>query len=62
MFPEEDKTPEQQAEFEQIADSLYEAAKDLPFQSWLQLMAPIWERQAHEMKLQGYLKGTERPE
>jgi hypothetical protein len=62
MFPQEEPTPEKQEEFEQMADTLYQAALDLPFQSWLQLMVPIWERQAQEMRLEGYLTGMKRPE
>lgn len=46
----------------EYASQYYEAAQNLSFTEWLELMTPIWETQMDRMRLEGWLNAQNRPE
>jgi hypothetical protein len=55
------ETPEIPDEFMENASAIYEVAKNLPFQVWLQMMTPLYEKQAEKLRLEGWISAQERP-
>jgi len=45
----------------EYAEQFYEAAKNIPFQAWIQLMAPMWENELGKAGLEGEFRGLANP-